>query len=218
MKITGTAHVTCPACGREHDVPLVQSINTTDDPDAKQKLLAGEFDVLDCECGKRTQLIAELLYVDPIANLYLQVAPTPEAMSKGEAAFAAAGATGTQRLVPSINALVEKIKIADAGLEDWVLEMVKVLLLASMADPDLNRILLFDHSEADVMHWVLLPEMSETGFAGIARSTMPARCRARWPPTSAWPRAPRPARSRPSCGSIACGAIAAVQQMMRGGN
>jgi len=205
VKITGTAHVTCPACGREHDVPLVQSINTTDDPDAKQKLLAGEFDVLDCECGKRTQLIAELLYVDPIANLYLQVAPTPEAMSKGEAAFAAAGATGTQRLVPSINALVEKIKIADAGLEDWVLEMVKVLLLASMAEPDLNRVLLFDHSEGDVIHWILLGDDAramQSPFAAYER--LAARTQAR--PRSTELRIDR------------VWAIAAVQQMMRGGN
>lgn len=218
MKITGTAHVTCPACGREHDVPLVQSINTTDDPDAKQKLLAGEFDVLDCECGKRTQLIAELLYVDPIANLYLQVAPTPEAMSKGEAAFAAAGATGTQRLVPSINALVEKIKIADAGLEDWVLEMVKVLLLASMADPDLNRILLFDHSEADVLHWVLLPEMERDR---LRRDREVDDARAMQSPMAAYERLAARTQARPKSTELRIDrvwAIAAVQQMMRGGN
>jgi len=205
VKITGTAHVTCPACGREHDVPLVQSINTTDDPDAKQKLLAGDFDVLDCACGKRTQLVAELLYVDPIANLYIQVAPTPEAVSKGEAAFAAAGATGTQRLVPSINALVEKIKITDAGLEDWVLEMVKVLLLASMAEPDLNRVLLFDHSEGDVIHWILLGDDAramQSPFAAYER--LAARTQAR--PRSTELRIDR------------VWAIAAVQQMMRGGN
>jgi hypothetical protein len=205
VKITGTAHVTCPACGREHDVPLVQSVNTTDDPDAKQKLLAGEFDVLDCECGKRTQLIAELLYVDPIANLYLQVAPTPEAMSKGESAFGAAGATGTQRLVPSINALVEKIKIADAGLEDWVLEMVKVLLLASMADPDLNRILLFDHSDGDVIHWVLLGDDA----------------RAMQSPMAAYERLAARTQARPKSTELRIDrvwGIAAVQQMMRGGN
>lgn len=205
MKITGTAHVTCPACGREHDVPLVQSVNTTDDPDAKQKLLAGDFDVLDCECGKRTQLVAELLYVDPLANLYIQVAPTPEAMTKGEAAFAAAGAAGTQRLVPSINALVEKIKIGDAGLEDWVLEMVKVLLLASMAQPDLNRILLFDRLDGDVVHWILLGDDA----------------RAMQSPLAAYERLAARTQARPKATELRIDrvwGIAAVQQMMRGGN
>lgn len=205
MKITGTAHVTCPACGREHDVSLVQSVNTQEDPEAKQKLLAGEFDVLDCECGKRTQLVAELLYVDPIANLYLQVAPTDEAMAKGEQAFATAGATGTQRLVPSLNALVEKIKIADAGLEDWVVEMVKVLLLASRSEPDLNAILLFDHVDGNVVHWILLGEGA----------------RAMQSPLTAYEKLASRTQARPKPNELRVDrvwAIAAVQKMMRDGN
>ena len=205
MKITGTAHVTCPACGREHDVTLVQSVNTQDDPEAKQKLLAGDFDVLACECGKRTQLVAELLYVDPVANLYIQVAPTDEAVAKGEQAFAKAGATGTQRLVPSLNALVEKIKIDDAGLEDWVVEMVKVLLLASRAEPDLNTVLLFDHVEDGVVHWVLLDDGAHAMQSPIAAyERLAARTQAR----------PKPGELRID----RVWAIAAVQQMMRGGN
>jgi CpXC motif protein len=205
VKITGTAHVTCPACGREHDVPLIQSINTAHEPEAKQQLLAGDFDVLDCECGKRTQLVAEVLYVDPIASLFIQVAPTDEALVKGEAAFAAAGASGTQRLVPSLNALVEKVKIGDAGLEDWVLEMVKVLLLASMPEPDLNRVLLFDHVDGNVIHWILLGDDARAMQSPMAAyERLAARTQAR----------PKPTELRID----RVWAIAAVQQMMRGGN
>jgi len=205
VKITGTAHVTCPACEREHDVTLVQSINTQEHPEAKQQLLEGNFDVLDCECGKRTQLVAELLYVDPIANLYVQVAPTDEAMAKGEQAFAGAGAGGTQRLVPSLNALVEKIKIADAGLEDWVVEMVKVLLLASRSEPDLNAVLLFDHVADNVLHWVML--------AGGARAMQS--------PLAAYEKLASRTQARPKSGELRIDrmwAIAAVQKMMRDGN
>ena len=107
--------------------------------------------------------------------------------------------------MPSINALVEKIKIGDAGLEDWVLEMVKVLLLASMAEPDLNRVLLFDHVEA-------------TSSTGSCSATMPARCRARSPRTSGLA-ARTQARPKPTELRIdRVWGIAAVQQMMRGGN
>ena len=206
MKITGTAHVTCPACGREHDVTLVQSVNTQEHPEAKQQLLEGTFDVLACECGKRTQLVAELLYVDPVANLYLQVAPTDEAMAKGEQAFASAGAVGTQRLVPSLNALVEKIKIADAGLEDWVVEMVKVLLLASRPEPDLNAVLLFDHAEDAVLHWVMLD--------GAGAHAMQS-------PVAAYERLAARTQARPKPTELRIDrvwAIAAVQKMMREGN
>ena len=205
MKITGTAHVTCPACGREHDVTLVQSVNTQTDPDAKQKLLAGELDVLACECGKRTQLVAELLYVDPVSNLYIQVAPTDDAMAKGEQAFASAGAAGTQRLVPSLNALVEKIKIADAGLEDWVIEMIKVLLLASRSEPDLNAVLLFDRVENEVVHWVMLD----------------AGARAMQSPLAAYEKLASRTQARPKSTELRIDrvwAITAVQKMMRDGN
>ncbi|HSN27579.1 MAG TPA: CpXC domain-containing protein [Kofleriaceae bacterium] len=205
MKITGTAHVTCPACGREHDVTLVQSVNTQTDPDAKQKLLAGELDVLACECGKRTQLVAELLYVDPVSNLYIQVAPTDDAMAKGEQAFASAGAAGTQRLVPSLNALVEKIKIADAGLEDWVIEMIKVLLLASRSEPDLNAVLLFDRVENEVVHWVMLD----------------AGARAMQSPLAAYEKLASRTQARPKSTELRIDrvwAITAVQTMMRDGN
>jgi hypothetical protein len=145
MKIVGTARVRCPACGVEQDCELVQSINTRTDPPTKQQLLAGELNVLACTCGKRTQLAANLLFHDPDAEFFCHVVPGGEAaMAQAVDAFRAAGAAGTQRLVPSINALVEKVKVLDAGLEDWVIEMSKVLLLASLGEGELARVLLFD--------------------------------------------------------------------------
>jgi hypothetical protein len=201
VKITGTAHVTCPACGREHDVKLVQNINAQTDPDAKQKLLAGELNVLACECGRRTQLVSELLYYDPISELTIYVSPEG---GKGEQAFEAVGAQGTQRVVPSLNALVEKVKIADAGLEDWVIEMVKVLLLASLPEPDLDTVLLFDHADG-VIHWVMF-------------GTEP---RAMQSPLAAYERLSARTQARPKPGERQIDrvwALAAVQQMMRGGN
>jgi hypothetical protein len=57
--------------------------------------------------------------------------------------------------VPSLNALVEKVKILDAGLDDWALEMTKVLLLATTGD--LDRVLLFERVDraAKLIHWVI---------------------------------------------------------------
>ena len=46
MGVVGVVHVECPGCGRAQDVTLVQSINTRTDADAKQRLLAGELNVL----------------------------------------------------------------------------------------------------------------------------------------------------------------------------
>jgi hypothetical protein len=202
VKITGTASVTCPACGHQRDVSLVQSINTRDNPEAKEKLLAGDFNVLACDCGRRTQLVSELLYYDPVAELTIYVSPES---GKGEQVFESVGTHGTQRLVPSPNALVEKIKIADAGLEDWVVEMVKVLLLASLPEPDLDRVLLFDHVEDDRIHWVMFGTEARAMQSPMAAyERLAARTQAR----------PKPTERRID----RVWAVAAVQAMMKGGN
>lgn len=159
MVIRGSARVTCPACGAKHDNELVQSINTQTNPKDKERLLAGELNVLACKCGKRTQLGANVLFHDPDAHYYCQVVPGgDQAMGQAAAAFAASGVSGTLRLVPSLNALVEKVKLLDAGLVDWAAEMTKVLLLASIGE--LDRVLLFDaiDREAEVLRWVIFDE------------------------------------------------------------
>ena len=153
MSVTGIVKVTCPACGRTRDAKLVQSINAQTDAEAKAKLLAGELNVLACECGARTQLMARLVYRDAERELTIQVVPDGK-LAEAAALFEAAGMPGTRRLVPSQNALVEKVKIAGAGLEDWRLEMVKVLLLASLGGLALEEILLFEAADADTISWL----------------------------------------------------------------
>lgn len=138
----------------------MQSINTRSNPADKSRLLAGELNVLECaKCSKRTQLAANVLFHDPDASYYCQVVPGGErAMVEAEAAFAASGVAGTQRLVPSQNALIEKVKILDAGLADWAVEMTKLLLLSSIGE--LDRVLLFAAVDRDkqVLRWVLFDE------------------------------------------------------------
>lgn len=156
MAIVGVTHVHCPGCDHERECQLVQSINTHTNPSTKSQLLAGELNVLACPCGRRTQLATTVLFHDPAADFWCQVCPGGErALAEGEAAFRVAGVTGTQRLVPSLNALVEKVKLLDARLEDWAIEMAKVLLLASHEDRDLERVLLFDAVDGEVIRWVL---------------------------------------------------------------
>ncbi len=162
MGVVGVVQVECPGCGRTQEVTLVQSINTRIDAEAKQKLLAGELNVLGCACGRITQLAASMLFHDPDADYYARVVPDEAELAQAASLFRASGASGRQRLVPSPNALVEKVKMLDAGLEDWALELLKVLLLATVGD--LDRVFLFDHldREAGVLHWVLFDEGART--------------------------------------------------------
>jgi CpXC motif protein len=162
MGVTGVAEVECPGCGRTQAVTLVQSINTRTDAAVKQQLLAGELNVLACACGRTTQLAASMLFHDPDADYYVRVVPDESKLAEAASLFRASGATGKQRLVPTPNALVEKVKILDAGLEDWAIELLKVLLLATVGD--LERVFLFDRIDRDagLIHWVLFDEGART--------------------------------------------------------
>ncbi len=156
MSVKGTIAVTCPACGQASTCELVQSINARTGPTAKARLIAGALNVLQCPCGRRTALGATVLFHDPDASYYCQVVTGGEpAMASATALMLGVGAVGTQRLVPSQNALVEKVKLLDAGLDDGAVEVAKVLLLASLDPNDLDRVMLFDRLDGDTIHWVL---------------------------------------------------------------
>lgn len=206
MRISGTARVTCPGCQRAHDAELVQSINTRDDPESKRRLLAGELNVLACECGRRTQLAATLVFHDPEADYFCQVCPGGEAaLAEAAIAFRAAGATGTQRVVPTQNALVEKVKILDAGLEDWALEMTKLLLLAA-DDHDLDRVMLFQRVDESAIHWLLFDDEEPRQVAS---------------PVASYARLAGRLESRPAHDELQIDrawAVLAVQQLIASGN
>lgn len=169
MKIEGTIPVTCEACGRAGEHPLVQLVHAQNMPEARERLLRGDLNVARCECGKVTALACELVYQDPLAGLLCHVCPGGEAaLARAEAAFHAAfgselGTYRVQRLVPSQNALLEKIKIAEAGLADWAVEMLKVLLLASIAVDDDDRVMLFSgvDEQAQTVRWLLFDRHGE---------------------------------------------------------
>ncbi len=172
MKINGTASVSCSVCGLTADYPIVQMINPATDPANHARLLRGELNLAECSCGKRTQLAANVVFHDPVAKILCHVCPEGEAaMQRAEQAFSAsfagagagAEAGGLQRIVPSLNALVEKLKIAEAVLEDWAVEMTKVLLLASIPIDDDDRVMLFVRADeaTDRIHWLLFDAYGE---------------------------------------------------------
>ena len=175
MSVVGSIDVECPSCVRVTKCELVQSINSQTHPQVKAKLLAGELNLLVCECGRKTQLSATLLFHDPEKSFYCQVVPVGDkAMEKAGSLMKAAGAMGTRRLVPSPNAMIEKVKIVDAGLEDWAVEMAKVLLIASLGSgADLDQVMLFDHVDGDKLQWVVfdgsVPEPAVSAKAAYDR-------------------------------------------------
>ncbi len=161
MSLMSRVEFECPDCHATRQVELVLSINRERDVKVHEQLLEGELNSVACACGKRTHLAATLLYSDEVAGFWCQVCVGgEEAEREAEAHFRQVGPTGTQRVVPSRNALVEKVKIFDAGLQDWAIELTKVLLLVASKDVDLNRVLLFDglDRQAGTLQWVSFEE------------------------------------------------------------
>ncbi len=158
MSLVANTLVTCPACAKVSQVALVRSVNASIDPGQKAALLRGELNLLECGCGKRTPMAADLLFHDPKAEFLCQVCVgDSEAIAKIKLAFEESAVAGERRIVRSMNALMEKVKLVDAGLKDWAIEMVKVLLLTTLEHPSLDDGLLFEavDRERGSLAWIL---------------------------------------------------------------
>ena len=123
----------CPACKKKQPFTVWQSVNATGDPELKQRLLDRSLITFKCDqCAHTAGIEQELMYIDMEQKLVLfRGQEEPEdivAEAFGEFG-AVAQAEYTYRLVGSINELIEKILIWDAGLDDRVLEVVKSLLM-----------------------------------------------------------------------------------------
>lgn len=139
-----TIPLNCPACGRAHQFGAWQSINVKLDPQEKPRLLDGSLTRFTCEgCGHTADVVYPLLYHDMDKRLMVWLLPEgggedpgdksdpdglPLAMSK------TLGADYTFRKVASHNELREKIYVFDAGLDDRVVEVVKLILWEQMPE------------------------------------------------------------------------------------
>jgi predicted RNA-binding Zn-ribbon protein involved in translation (DUF1610 family) len=76
MSVKEQVEAKCPSCGEETQVAVWRSINTAQDPDAKELLLASEVNVFSCpRCGYESLLDIDLLYHDPERRFCVQYYP-----------------------------------------------------------------------------------------------------------------------------------------------
>ena len=131
--------VTCPSCHHEGDFELWDSINTALDPEMKEKVLNQSIFLYTCpNCGETFRLNYPTLYhqMEDLVMIYLvpesEVEKTYE-MFYGENALADYRTEKyLNRIVTSANQLIEKIKIFDAGKDDRIIELVKLLAADSI--------------------------------------------------------------------------------------
>lgn len=137
MSLSEQTTVECPKCTSGQFITYWQSVNVTLDPDLKKKVLDRTLFTFTCEhCGYIAAMYHPLLYHDIEQRLMVSLGEeAPDNVtSKGIFASLASKieAEYTFRLVSSVDELIEKILIWDAGLDDRVVEVVKLLLLAEL--------------------------------------------------------------------------------------
>ena len=76
MSVRETVEAKCPACGEESQVEVWRSMNVTQDPDAKELLLAGTVNVFQCpKCRYESLLDVDFLYHDMERKFSVQYYP-----------------------------------------------------------------------------------------------------------------------------------------------
>jgi len=157
------------------------SLNVTLDPEEKSRLMDGTLTAFKCgACGHTAQVVYSLLYHDMRQTTAIWLIPPGPDGKPGEAPDLAAMTFGKNyrtRIVDSYNQLREKILIFDAGFDDRIIEVAKLMTKAHWEKdhPALGANLFFagcsGEGDAATMDFVILSEKGQTG-ASVSRDKM----------------------------------------------
>ena len=136
MSIINEALAPCSKCGQQHKVTVYRSINTADNPELKAKVKDGSLFLWECpHCGQVNLAKYETLYHDPALKVMFWLIPAgeiSETQMKAITMHTQAMGGFTLRRVNDMGSLMEKVLIAEAGLDDVVLEMCKYVTKLEM--------------------------------------------------------------------------------------
>ncbi len=136
MSIINEALTPCSKCGQQHKVVIYKSINVADNPELKAKVKDGSLFLWECpHCGQVNLAKYETLYHDPATKVMFWLMPQGEiSESQMQAITMHTKAMGGYMLrrVNDMGTLMEKVLIAEAGLDDVVLEMCKYVTKLEM--------------------------------------------------------------------------------------
>ncbi|MDD6389553.1 MAG: CpXC domain-containing protein [Firmicutes bacterium] len=142
--------IVCPECGREGEFTYWSNINTYDQPVMKNMVRTGAAFMYTCpECGKTSIVDFPFIYhqmEDQMMIYYTHGEDTAEAeeyFAQQNARFEelhVGGEMYLNRVVRSLDEFLEKLKIFDAGLDDRVIEVVKLTVaeLAARQNPGIS--------------------------------------------------------------------------------
>lgn len=138
--------IKCPDCGTIGEFVVWESLNTMLNPEEKPKLMSGElFEYVCPKCGSKNCVDYGMLYHQMEDNFMIEycqnaekVEETIETIDKitrgGLGGLPAMSDDYKYRIVFSHNQLKEKIYIFDQGLDDRVIEVMKLFMMAHLSE------------------------------------------------------------------------------------
>ena len=126
--------VTCPYCGKTVECTSWHSINTELDF-AVPDIISGKLFETVCDgCGKILHLDYPLLFNDMNHQVMIDYVPQEKVREAVRASDLMRSMGGRVRIVTEQTALREKVAIFDAGLDDRIVEILKLLAVSQIAD------------------------------------------------------------------------------------
>lgn len=180
--------VNCPNCKRPVQAEIQQLFDLNQDPSAKQKLLSGAFNLIQCpNCGFRGAAAIPIVYHDPDKQLLLTFVPAELALPANEQERIVGGLINqvmnhlpqekrkAYLLQPqqtlTMQGLIERVLEADGITKEMLdaqqqrLSLIQRLLLASSIDVQ-NELLHQEDQLIDEQFFTLLDRLIEVSMAG----------------------------------------------------
>ena len=182
MSQFSSTEVECPACGSPVKVELVHSVNADRMPELRRRIVDESFQVTSCpKCGNSFRIEPDFNYVEHGRDLWIAALPLErlprwrEEEAEAEALFErvygprgspfmqAIGERIARRMTFGWAAVREKLVIADAGLDDVTVELVKsaVLRASASAPVGLGAEMRLVGADAEKLHFAWLSSIDE---------------------------------------------------------
>lgn len=167
--MNNSAACSCRNCGASTQITVYPSINISENPELKARVMDGSLFVWECPvCHSRNLIKYSTLYHDPDSKLMIWLsdgnAAQEEALQK---TFLQTEELTpyTARFVDDIGSLIEKVKIFDAGLDDCVIEMCKFVTGMEMGKDVVFKFLRMDGADGDIT--LTYPEKGQMEMVNI---------------------------------------------------
>lgn len=156
MSRINTVTVTCPNCGKEHPYKMWESINTQLDPEMRAAVKDRSAFTFECpDCGYKTRVDYGFLYHQMEERMMIFYSQSDENteeiynMIKDERPDSMFNTMKEDnyliRIVRSQDELIEKINIFDEGLDDRIIEIIKMMymIIYQHDNPEVQKLLMF---------------------------------------------------------------------------